>query len=55
MNLFGRDRRPDVPELDVDGDQATVTPRTDEAVEDAPPQPRPSDPRIVKLPKTKWY
>ncbi len=55
MNLFGRDRRPDVPELDVEGDRATVTPRTDETVEDAPPQLRPGEPRSVKLPKTKWY
>lgn len=54
MSIFGRERRPDVPRLDIRGDEATVIPRTG-GVEESPPVPEPEEPRDLKLPKTKWY
>ena len=54
MNIFGRNKRGDIPTLDIRGDEATVIPRTG-SVEEPPPAPEPEQPRQVKLPKTKWY
>lgn len=55
MSLFGRNRRSDVPELDVQGEEATLTPRADDGADEAPPASEPGEPRVLKLPKTKWY
>jgi len=53
VSIFSR-KRDDVPEIRVDGEEATVearpdTPELDERVSEA------TESRRVKLPKTKWF
>jgi hypothetical protein len=53
MKLFARNRRRDVPMLDINGAEATVIPRT-AAVEEPPPVLEAEQPRHLKLPETIW-
>ena len=56
MTLFSRERRQDVPELEVDGDEATLTPRQDPVEEPPPPsEPQAGQSRRLKLPKSQWW
>jgi hypothetical protein len=55
MALFGRDK-PEVPRIDVNGDEATVSPDQEKNSEEHDPRMSETpDPRRVRLPKTKWY
>jgi len=68
LELFGKDRRVDVPKLDVQGDEATIeigrdavaTTEMEEAAEEPmlplpiANNPEPPQPRKVKFPVTLW-
>ena len=58
MALFGKERRPDVPEIEVRGDQATLYSGTDASGPDeshALSVPQNGQSRDLRLPKTKWW
>lgn len=56
MSIFSR-KRDDVPEIRVDGEEATVEaqPAAPEFDDSAPRVPETPESRRVKLPKTKWF
>jgi len=56
MSIFGR-KRDDVPEIRVEGEEATVETRPDAPGFEDPAErvPEATESRRVKLPKTKWF